>query len=225
MFVVYRMCGIPSSNPSPILQENKYLLNEMCLKSFIRAYASVKPKIVFLCDYCTDEYNDLIKAVPFDSESHFTSIGINHTALMAYDLAREQDDIILFQECDYVYRPNTGEQMVEAISNLGLVSPYNHRNFYLDRSIHSKSCELEMIGNEIYRSVERNTMTFGLTSDILRDHFDIFEKYGYLDNEVWHDLRDQGHKLYVPVHSIATHMVEDYLAPGVEWEKIWSTLL
>lgn len=225
MTVYYRMCGIPSTNPSPILQEDKFKLNELCLKSFITAYASVKPKMVFLCDYCGNEYYDLIKTVPFDTESHFTSIGINHTCLMQYDLAREEEDIILFQECDYLYRPDTGEQMVEAIESLGLVSPYNHLNFYLDETIHSKQTTLSLVSNHIYRSVERNTMTFGVRPDILRDHFDIFEKYGYLDNEVWKDLRDQGHTLYVPIPSIATHMVKDYLAPQVDWSQIWNTLL
>lgn len=225
MIVYYRMCGIPSTNPSPILQEDKFKLNELCLKSFITAYASVKPKIVFLCDYCGDEYHELIETVPFNTESHFTSIGINHTCLMQYDLARKQDDLILFQECDYLYRPNTGEQMVEAIESLGIVSPYNHLNFYLDKTIHSSEATLKLVGNQIYRSVERNTMTFGLRPDILRDHFDIFEKYGYLDNDVWRDLGDQGHPLFVPIPSIATHMVKDYLAPQVDWSQIWNTLL
>lgn len=225
MTVYYRLCGIPSSNPSPILQEDKYKLNELCLKSFINAYSAVNPKMVFLCDYCGDEYKELLKTVPFEYESHFTTIGINHTCLMQYDLARGVDDIILFQECDYLYRPNTGQQMLTAVEELGLVSPYNHLNFYQDRSIHSEFAELKLVDNQVYRSVERNTMSFGLTPEILRDHFDIFERYGYLDNQVWHDLSDMGHKLYVPIPSIATHMVKDYLAPQVNWEELWTSLL
>lgn len=224
MIVYYRMCGIPSTNPSPYLQDNKFKLNELCLKSFINAYSAVNPKVVFLCDYCSEEYKELLKIVPFEYEAHFMSLGINHTCLMQYDLAQEVDDIILFQECDYLYRDNTGKQMVEAIEHLGIVSPYNHLNFYLDRSIHSNMCQVELVGGEIYRSVERNTMTFGVTSDIFKDHYETFERYGYLDNQVWLDLNDLGHKLFVPIPSIATHMVKDYLAPQVDWSEIWKSL-
>jgi hypothetical protein len=224
MIVYYRMCGIPSTNPSPYLQEDKFKLNKLCLDSFVQAYASIRPKIVFLCDYCGDEYKELLETVPFEYESTFTTIGINHTCLLQYDLAREQDDLILFQECDYLYLPDTGQRMVEAITQLGMVSPYNHRNFYMDQSIHSKTCELELVNNHIWRSVERNTMTFGIRPDVFKSNFTTFEKYGYLDNDVWHDLRASGQPLYVPIPSIATHMVKDYLAPGIEWEDLWTQL-
>jgi len=40
---------------------------------------------------------------------------------------------------------------------------------------------------------------------------------------VWRDLEFAGYRLYVPIPSFATHLVKDYLAPGVDWEEIWQS--
>ena len=131
---------------------------------------------------------------------------------------------MLFQECDYLYRPNGGVELVAGLERLGLVSPYNHPNFYKDRNIHSATCDLELIGDTIWRTTERNTMTWGCHSDLIREKYDTFIKYGYLDDQVWYDLRGAGHTLWVPMPSIATHMAKDWLAPGIHWRGIWEKL-
>lgn len=226
MTVFYRLCDIPSTNPSPILQENKFKLNELCLRSFVLAFRDVKPKVVFICDYCPETYRKLINdLVPFEKEIHFTSLGINGSCLMQYDLAeKEEDDVFLFQECDYLYRPSVGNQTYDAIKNFGLFSPYDHLNFYLDRNIHSPMVMLKLFNNQHYRTVERNTMTFGMTKKAFEDNKEILKKWGYLDNEVWSEMRDNGYELWVPVPSFATHMVKDFMAPCVPWQTIWKIL-
>lgn len=225
MIVYYRMCDIPSTNPSPILQDNKMELNKLCLKSFVRAFKDVNPKIVFICDFCPESYREMIEELcPFDKEIIFTTAGINETMLMSYKMALEQDDDVLFQECDYFYR-DSGEKMVSAVKQLGLVSPYDHLNFYLDRSIHSPNANLRLVNGQHWRSTERNTMTFAVRNDIFKKFYEVFYKYGYLDNEVWIDIAINSQHLHVPIPAIATHMVRDYLSPGVDWEAEWKKLM
>lgn len=226
MKVIYRMCGIPSTNPSPILQEDKFKLNKLCLRSFERAFIDVCPDTHFLLDHCDDRYEEMIdKEIGWGYSIERTELGINGTMLRAYELASTYDDFVLFQECDYLYHTLSGVLMLSAMNELGIVSPYDHLNFYQDKSIHSPTCDIALVNNYHYRSVERNTMTWGCHSDIIKNNLDIFMKYGYLDDEVWKELLYAGHKLWVPVPSLATHMVKDYLAPGIDWEAVWQKYL
>ncbi len=228
MLVIYRLCNVksPLSAKPPIFQDDIFKLNELCLRSFCLAFGDIKPKVIFICDKCPEEeYRKLLDAVPFEKEIMFTNLGINDTCLLQYELAKnENDPIILFAECDYLWRPLCGQEINNAIEKFGLVSPYDHRNFYIDRSIHSRECKIDLIGEQHYRTTERNTMTFGLTREVLEKQFDILKKYGYLDNDVWHEMRANGNELWVPIPSFATHMVKDFLSPALDWKKLWTQL-
>ncbi len=223
MIVIYRMCGKPSTNPSPWSQEDKFNLNKVCLKSFVEAFREVKPEMVFLMDYCGKGYSNMLEEiVPFKYLVETLGVGINATMVRAYEIADAvESDYILFQECDYLYRPGTGKLLLEAIKELGLVSPYDHRNFYIDKSIHSATCDVRLVDDRHFRTTERNTMTWGCHTNLVKENYEMLVSYGYLDNEVWRELEYAGYRLWVPIPSIATHCVKDYLSPGVDWEKIW----
>ncbi len=228
MIVYYRLCDIKSelSQKSPILSDNLYELNKLCLKSFVEAFKDVENlKVVFICDYCPEKkYKRMIEAyVPFRKDIYFTQRGINETCLLQYVMAKEVEGTILFQECDYLYRPNTGVLLEKAINHFGLVSPYDHRNYYIDRSIHSKKCEIELFDNHHFRTTERNTMTFGMTSEVFRKNYESLVRWGYLDGDVWKELKVNGSTLWVPIPSMATHMVKDFMAPGVAWEELYAS--
>jgi hypothetical protein len=67
-------------------------------------------------------------------------------------------------------------------------------------------------------------MTWGCHGNLILKYYDIFMKYGYLDGDVWYDLKREGVQMYVPIVSMATHMAADWLAPGVDWPEIWRYL-
>jgi hypothetical protein len=229
MTVFYRLCDIksPLSVKPPILMDDQFKLNELCLKSFVLAFGDISPKVIFILDHCPKEkYQALIDSVPFEHEEIWTNIGINDTCLLQYELAStKSDDVILFQECDYLYRPLSGKMFEKAILKYGLVSPYDHRNFYIDRTIHSKDCQIDLIDEQHFRTTERNTMTFGMTKEVFEKNFEILKRWGYLDNEVWKEMRANGNPLWVPIPAFATHMVEGFLSPGLDWAKLWGMLL
>lgn len=228
MLIIYRLCDIksPLSAKPPVFADNYFKLNELCLKSFCLAFGDIKPKVIFICDNCPEEeYRELLKIVPFEHEIMFTNLGINDSCLLQYELAKARDeDVILFQECDYLYRPLCGKLLEDAIKKYQLVSPYDHRNFYIDRSIHSQDCKIDLLDEQHFRTTERNTMTFGMTREAFEANFEILKKWGYLDNEVWHEMRANGYPLWVPVPSLATHMVKDFMSPGLDWNKLIQTL-
>lgn len=221
MIVFYRITSIPSTNPSP-WGKSKEELNEVCLKSFLAAFWEVKPVMYFIADHCDESVNRMIeRLVPFPFHIQNTYIGINETMRRSYDLASLEDEYVLFQECDYLYRPGIGKSYLKALETLDIVSPYDHRNFYMDKTIHSSTCEIALIGEQHYRSVERNTMTWGTHSRVVKDNLEMLKSHGYLDDQVWSDLMLSGHQLWVPILSFATHCVKDYLAPGINWESLW----
>jgi len=226
MIVTYRMCDIASTNPSPILQDNKFALNELCLKSFVLAFRDVKPKMIFICDFCPETYTEMIdRIVPFEHEIKYTTLGIDESARQAYrEAEKTSDDIILFSECDYVYRPSVGGNMAKAIAHFGLFSPYDHPNFYTAREFHSAETTMELYNNEHFRTTERNTMTFGMTREVFEKQYEILMKWGYLDGDVWHEMRANGNPLWTPIPGYATHMVEGLLSPAIPWENIFNIL-
>lgn len=225
MIVIYRMTSIPSTNPSPIYQDNKMKLNELCLKSFVMAFEEQEPQVEFICDFCPQEYTEMIERVcPFPKHIQYTNMGINETALLAYDIAHKQDDDILFAECDYIWIPNSGGTLLDGLQELGMVSPYDHLNFYIDKTIHSPHTTIRLIQNHHWRTVERNTMTFAIKNKIFKRLYQVFSYYGYLDNEVWKDCLSKGQPLFTPLPSLATHMVRDWLSPYHDWEKLWKTI-
>ena len=225
MKIFYRLTNIPSSNPSPIYWENKEKLNILCLNSFVDAYKDVSPNVTFLCDYCPKRYKSIINGlVPFEKEIIFTELGINGTAYKQFKMAESvEDEEIIFHECDYVSRPNIGVLIRDAIKELELVSPYDHLNFYRDRSIHSEQVILKLVGDIHWRSTERNTLTFGIKTSVFKDHSDIFKKWGYLDDGNWKEMREAGHMLFVPIPSFSSHMCSDWMAPSVDWSKYYES--
>lgn len=228
MLVLYRLCDIksPLSAPPPIHEDNITKLNLLSLNSFIMAFAEVKPKVIFICDFCPKEvYEPILSQVPFEHEVYWTEKGINETCLMQYNLASDarfdNEDVILFAECDFLWLPQCGKKVENAIKHFGLFSPYDHLNFYLAPSIHSKKAELELFEDHHFRTVERNVMTFGMTREVFEKQFEILKRWGYLDNDVWKEMKVNGNTLWTPIPSFATHLVADFLSPGVDWEKLW----
>jgi len=222
MKVVYRITDIPSTNPSPWSQEDKRELNRVCLRSFVKGFSDIRPQIHFIADHCDISLDKMIDdTVPFDYEIEHTKLGINATMLRSYEIAIDANDFVLFQECDYLYRPKIGKTFLAAIEDLKLVSPYDHKNFYIDKSLHSSTCDLQLVNGYHFRTAERNTMTWGCHSSLVIEMFDELVKQGYLDDVIWEELLYAGYPLWVPIPSFATHCVKDYLAPGVDWEAIW----
>jgi len=60
-------------------------------------------------------------------------------------------------------------------------------------------------------------MTYGARADMIEKHYDILTRHGYLDHQMWVDLPET---LWTPIPTIATHMVEDYMAPNVDWKTL-----
>lgn len=219
MIVYYRLCHIPSTNPPPVFEDDKYRLNRLCLKSFVTAFEKVNPHVVFLCDYCPPEYTQMIESlVPFTKEIIHTQIGINETCLKQYDLyEKTTEDKVLFIECDYLW-VGSGKTIVQAIEELDFVSPYDHPDKYDLKEV----SEIRIAGNHHFKSTISTTSTFACRRDKYNEFIEVFKKYGYIDHTRWVEVKEKGGTLWSPIPTLATHMVKSYLSPTIEWTNHYS---
>ena len=227
MTVFYRITSIPSSNPSPIFQDDKIKLNKICLKSFVNAFSDIRPTIRFICDNCEDpEMTDYLiqSTVPWKFSTEYTKVGQNETMLMSYEMAKNENDFVLFNECDHLWLPKSGNIMLSAMEELGLVSGYDHPDFYSRYDIHPKEVEIKLVGGHHFRKTARTVMSWGCHGNLVLKEYETLIKHGYLDDEVWRELREHGHQLWTAIPALETHMVRDYMAPGVDWSETWKYL-
>lgn len=218
--VYYRITSIPSTNPSPLYQQDKGRLNVVCLGSFIRAYYDLKPRVTFLCDFCPREYREMIRTlVPAEwptPDIFFSEMGINTTCLAQYDLYKKsEDDCVLFQECDYYHVAPLTETMIRALQ---LVSPYDHPDKYELGEV-SKICTVD---NHHFKTTVSTTATFATTRETFSKFNDTFYKFGYLDHQRWVEVGEQGGVLYSPIPALATHMVSQHLSPSISWSSLFT---
>jgi hypothetical protein len=220
MKVIYRMTDIPSTNPSPIYFDNKFRLNEICLRSFVRAFRDIKPQVAMICDHCPDFYEEFVKSiVPFPMTIEFTSTGVKGNAIHQYDYFMD-DDVYLFQECDYLYTDGAGQKMLDAIEKFDFISPYDHPDKYKEGMIPTQN-ERRIINGQEWRSTDSTTSTFMARGKTLAKTIEFFIYWGWEDHKRWLDLNTKGYTLWTPVPSLATHMVSEYMAPNVPWEQEW----
>lgn len=214
MIVYYRMCGIPSTSEPPIYKDNKFKLNKYCLESFIKAYRDIKPEMIFINDYCSPKYNNLINSiVPFKYQIVDTAMGINETCLYQYKLYdNAQNDTVLFQECDYYHLKPLTESIIR---QLEVVSPYDHPDKYPD-----EISSIQIVDNHHFKHTKSTTATFACTRAYFEKHRQTLDKHGYIDHERWIEMGG----LYSPIPAFATHMLKDFLSPSINWNEKWSKL-
>jgi hypothetical protein len=212
MKIIYRVSPFEQDNPSPIYSNEKEKLVKLCYESFKKANSGFP--VLFLLDRCDYDFfeGDVV---------HFTGVDKNTSLRRAYELARELDDKVLFVEDDYLWRPNTIKFLEPAIDEFTLVSPYDHPSHYLEDKFPDEHT-LKIFQNNVWRKALSNTHTFGVHSNYLSEHWDIFYNFGVNDHAMFQALPND---IWQPTYSFATHMVYAYMAPNINWKSIWTKLL
>ena len=182
-----------------------------CQKSFFKA-GGTNP--IYLLDNCPDDwegelahYGEIIRGVWGKKES----------LRKACEVGLFVDDDILFLEDDYLWRPNTIPSLIQALPKFGLVSPYDHPDFYSPDE--PTATQIYKIGNVLWRKCPTNTHTFAVKKEILQKHFDIIsaDQFDWL---MYSRLAVEGVPCFCPVPSFATHLNNGHIALGIDWENL-----
>lgn len=208
--VVYRICDIESTNPPPIFKGDRVGLNKRCLESFVKAFSNTDISINFLCDN-TGNYDEYLRdTIPFPYTVEYSNAGINYSYLKSLNVALSTNDDIFFLECDYLFKKDAGKILIGALNRFDFISPYDHPDKY------EGDATLAIHDNRHWRTAVSTTMTFATKNQNIKEHYDLLSKHGYLDHQMWLELQaTTGKKLWTPIPTLATHMVESCLSPGV----------
>ena len=221
MVVFYRMCPKNSAHEArrPRYAFDKLNLARLCLRSFVEAFEDIRPDTTFLLDSCGDEWDEMLsKEMKWMYKTEHLTSNQNDSYLRQLDLAKDVNDYVLFQEDDYIYLKGVGNKLLDGMKVLEFVSPYDHLEFYTrNTEFHKPPFDIKLVGEQHWRTIDFDTMTWGCHSARLLDYWDALHLHGFWDKDTWTEMGKRGAKLWSPIPSLATHAHQDFLSPGIDW--------
>ena len=200
---------LPDAGLPPFFGKDKWKMVKTCHESFLKAGECSHR--VYLLDKCPDEWENYFEKFGIVYRGNWGKKGSLYNA---YEVAETLSGNILFLEDDYLWRPNTLATLEEGVSHFGMASPYDHPDGY------SHACqEITVLNNKTWRWCPTNTHTFAVKAEIFQNNLDNFY-YGTHDWQMFTKLQIDGFRLYTPLYSLATHLVEGKLAHNIDWESL-----
>ena len=155
---------------------------------------------------------------------------MSETALLVYHEALKFPDAdwVYFCEDDYVHEPDALVKMMHCIKDVkpDLISLYDHPDRYRDLPEHNFTQgknDIFISRDHHWRTIPSTCMTFGASVKVLRENQDLFEKWTYIDFELFPRIlgfkepRPNKYLMVGAIPSLATHYQTGYLAPYAEW--------
>jgi hypothetical protein len=217
--VFYRICPYPALK-SPIFTGDKLGLTLYCLRSFQKAFQNVFYKITFILDSCPPIYKQKIKKL-FPAKSTFfegSQMGDRGSLLKQVELASrlgDQEKVYLAED-DYVYLPEAGRQLVNALDLFSSVTLYDHPDYYhAPHLLLPQTVRLQSDWHWVSRV--STCHTFGAKAQFFKNNRARFVTHAPHDYLMWQEIT-QKYDLYCAVPSLATHLVGWFLAPSVKWD-------
>jgi len=173
--------------------DDKYVLSEICLKSFKDSLGSLRVKVWALLDGCPPVYEKLFERY-FEPNDlvirHVNNIGNRATFSKQIDILLEQReaDFVYFAEDDYFYLPGQFQSMLDLIRNhdAQFASPHDHLDDYtLD--LHRGPVWVRTTKYHHWRTAGSTCLTFLTRLAVLQRYETTFRSYadGNDDCPLW----------------------------------------
>lgn len=174
--------------------EDKYLLSEVCLRSFKESLGDLRAKIWVLLDGCPPEYEALFRKYFAQEDLNLVQLdGVGNRATFSKQieilLEQREADFVYFAEDDYFYLPNQFHLMLDFLSanaDAHFVSPYDHLDCYT-LELHSGPKWLRAHGSRHWRTAASTCLTFLTRRETLAKYEAVFRSYvrGNNDCALW----------------------------------------
>jgi hypothetical protein len=194
--VAYRIYPKISKVP-PAFPKDKLALSELCLRSFVRSYGSLRPKFYAILDKCPPEYEQLFRKYVAKEDLeilHLTGVGNAETFGLQVKLLQKQNcsDVVYFAEDDYYYLPGVFQHMVQMVKtqpDCHFATPYDHKDYY-SLEIHNNLREVRHVHGRHWQTVGTTCMTFMTTKAVLARTAEVLLTYakGNTDVGMWSSL-------------------------------------
>lgn len=208
MNIYYRVSPYLSIHPNPLGKDKKKIVYE-CFNSFKKGLTD--QKLFIIADNVPTDWYELFKGYPI-IKSKTGNVETFHRQID--EACKLEGEKVFFVEDDYLWKEDAITKIEEALDTFGLVSPYDHPAHYTEERFKHQPKRMRLIKNQTWREAPSNTLTFATWSDIIKKNRYKIESFGIRDHEMFASL---DHDLYVPVPSLATHLVTNLLAPNQTW--------
>jgi hypothetical protein len=186
--------------------EDKYLLSEVCLRSFKESLGDLRAKIWVLLDGCPPEYEALFRKYFAQEDLNLVLLdGVGNRATFSKQieilLEQREADFVYFAEDDYFYLPNQFHLMLDFLSanaDVHFVSPYDHLDCYT-LELHRGPKWLRAHGSRHWRTAASTCLTFLTRRETLAKYETVFRSYvrGNNDCALWLTLTK--HRIFSPL--------------------------
>lgn len=215
MLILYRVSPYLSSNPNP-MGKDKFQIINTCLDSFKKANNGSKVVII------ADGFSELGKKIFKEFEVIEGKGGNIETFHQQLDevCRLDNEEKVLLAEDDYLWLPGAIDKLERALDELELVSPYDHPGHYLEDRFKHQVKRMVLIDNQTYRECPSNTLTFATRAYVIKQNIELIKPFKIRDHELFQSLPVD---MWCSVPSLATHLVENLLAPNIDWRKLWQS--
>lgn len=180
---------------------------------------------------------DRVRIIKIEAGSDAKSMRI----LLDQAIQIENDkEIILFQEDDYLYLPNTESKIIEVLNYAHYATGYLHPdkfwhpnrggNPHTSAENVSEPTQVIKTSDHFWMVTNSTTNTFATTVGTIKEDIDIWmwgteNLIDTKDFAIFLKLRDKGRALVQPIPSLATHCLKGFEAPTVglnikSWEEL-----
>jgi hypothetical protein len=161
--------------------------------------------------------------------------------LLKYASELENDDeVILFQEDDYLYLPNVEHKIMEVLQYSDYATGYLHPdkfwhpsrggNPFTPSENVSEETQVIKTSDQFWMLTNSTTNTFATTVKTIKEDLDVWmwgteDLVNTKDFSIFLKLREKGRSLVQPIPSFATHCLKGYEAPTTglninSWEEL-----
>lgn len=212
MKILYRVSPGLSMHPNP-LGKNKMEIIQKCWASFNPI--DKKHNVIIINDGLDKEE---AKQIFGSSHKIINTHGIGNidtfNTQLGFAMELENEEKVFFVEDDYFWVNGAIEEVEKALDTFDLVSPYDHPGHYTENRFKHLPKRMVLAGNRTFREAPSNTLTFACKAFVIKQNIVEIQKWGIRDHELFSSLPVD---MWVPVPSLATHLVSGLMAPNVKW--------
>lgn len=206
-----------------------------CFNNFLDVFGTENLHVI--CDNCNDDTVEYIKSLGI-TDIDRTSFGNTRSFMYCIDRATSElnpDDIVLFQEDDYLFTKDAKRLIFEGIELGNYVSTYDSLDKYIDADKGGNNpliygggedCKVLMGKTRAWKTSNATTGTFASTVRILREDYSIIARHNQPHFDHPHDfamfrelISIKGRRLVNPLPGASMHVGLEP-SPYINWEEI-----
>ena len=175
----------------------------------------------------------------FDGECNITDSRIHHieafkggsdwtsycyTWNYAKNLNLEDNDIVYIAENDYAFVqgwPHKVKELFSTYEGIDYVTLYDHPDFYNQNNYPGLTSYILPAKTHHWKTVPSSTGSIIMSKRILNEAFDIHISNPSDRGRFEYMSKHKGRSVLAPIPSLSTHCETEWLAPVIEWEKIY----